>query len=246
MSNELEKYYKEYYNKMGDIAYTGDKNAHTSRFLLFKEWINLHVPKGGKILDIGCGSATFAAQSPDYEWHGIDWDIRHTKDKPIIAIEGNIEQTPYDYEAGTFDAITCSEVLEHCFDPIKMLKEMRRLLKRDGTIFLSTPNHSWLVNVVQGFNNLVYDHRMSHTIEHIRTYTYESHKRNLAEAGLAIEEHIGCDAHYDGIIDPMLRSIWTILNEKYNVSVPMQELALAAGKGNPMAQHTIALRVKKV
>lgn len=246
MSNKLEQYYKQYHDKMGVIGYTGDRNAQTSRFLLFKEWIEKHVPKGGRILDIGCGSATFASQSPDYEWHGIDWDIRYAKDKPITAVVHNVEEFPYPYEAGSFDAITCSELQEHCFDPIAINKEVKRLLKKDGQFFLSTPNHTWLVNLVNQFDNLVYDHRFSHKVEHIRTFTYESHKRNLAEAGLVINEHVGTCGHFCGIVDPMCRGIWNLLNSKYNISVPMQELHLAAGKGHPHVQHTIALRCSKV
>lgn len=245
MSNELEKYYKTYHEKSGENGYTGDKHASTSRFLLFNEWINLHVPPGGRILDIGCGSATFAAQAPNYEWHGIDWDVSKAAGKPIKAVEGNIEQTPYAYESGFFDAVVCSEVIEHVVHPIPIFKEIRRLIRRDGHIFLSTPNHNWLVNLLQGFQNLVYDHTKSHTIEHIRTYDYASHQRTLAEAGLVIEEHVGTCAHYDGILNPMALEIIKLLAKKYNITVPIQEIHLAMGKGHPGVQHTIALRCKK-
>jgi len=247
MSNDkLEEYYKAYYDKMGPAAYIGDNHAQTSRFLLFKEWIQTHVPKGGKILDIGCGSATFAAQNPEYEWHGLDFDVQKAQGKPVNAVVHNIEQFPYPYESGTFDAITCSEVLEHLFDPIQVYLEVRRLLKRDGTFFMSTPNHTWIRNLVDGFRNLVYDPTMSHTIEHIRTYDYDSHKRCLAHAGFVIEEHVGADAHFCGIINPMLMGVHKMLQEKYNVSPHIAELQLAAGKAHPMVQHTIALRCKKV
>lgn len=246
MSNELEKYYKEYHAKMGDAAYTGDRHHNTSRFLLFKEWINQHVPKGGRILDIGCGSGTFAAQSPDFEWHGIDWDVGPAKDNPINAIVHNVEQQPYPYEAGSFDAITCSEVIEHIFNPIPIYKEVRRLLKRDGTFFLSTPNHTWIQNIITGHANLVYDPELPHTIEHIRTYHLEAHKKCLAAVGLVIEEHVGTCAHFDGIINPMLMGVLKMLQEKYNVSPTPAELHLAAGRAHPHIQHTIALRVKKV
>lgn len=246
MSNKLEQYYKQYHDKMGDIGYTGDRNAQTSRFLLFKEWIEKHVPKGGRILDIGCGSATFASQSPDYEWHGIDWDVRYAKDKPITAVVHNVEEFPYPYEAGSFDAITCSELAEHVWNPVEIYKEVRRLLKKEGKFFLSTPNHQWVVNLLNGFQNLVYDHRKSHTVEHIRTYDPESHKRCLAEAGIVIEEYVGTCHHFCGVTDPMARGIWNLLNEKYKLSVPMQELHLAMGRGHPYIAHTIAMRCGKV
>lgn len=244
-NNKFEQYYKEYHEKTGERGYTGDRHAMTSRFLLFKEQIEKYVPKGGRILDIGCGSGTFAAQNPDYEWHGIDWDITPAKGKKIEAIVHNVEEFPYPYEAGSFDAITCSEVQEHCFDPIAINREVRRLLKRDGNFFLSTPNHTWLVNLVQGFQNLVYNPSLSHTVEHIRTFDYEAHKRNLAAAGMVIEDHYGSCAHFCGILNPMAMGVIKMLQEKYGVSPTPAEIHLAFGMAHPSVQHTIFLRAKK-
>lgn len=245
MSSKLEEYYKAYHKKTGALGYTGDRHAMTSRFMLFKEQIEKHVPKGGRILDIGCGSGTFAAQSPDYEWHGIDWDVTPAAGKPIVAVTGNIEQFPYPYEAGSFDAITCSEVLEHLFDPIAIHKEARRLLKRDGSYFISTPNHTWIVNLLQGFQNLVYNPDLSHTVEHIRTYTVESHKQCLAAAGFIVEDHYGADAHFDGVLNPMAVAVSKGLKEKYGVDVTHWEIHKWFGEGHPTVQHTTFLRAVK-
>ena len=44
----------------------------------------------------------------------------------------------------SFDAILCSEVLEHIPDPIKALDELARLLKPRGKLILTAP-FSWLV-----------------------------------------------------------------------------------------------------
>lgn len=245
MTSPLESYYKEYHAKTGATGYTGDRHAMTSRFMLFKEQIAKHVPKGGRILDIGCGSGTFAAQSPDYEWHGIDWDIGPSKGNPINSIVHNVEQFPYPYESESFDAITCSELQEHCFDPIAINKEVRRLLKRDGDFFLSTPNHTWLANLVNGFQNLIYDHNFSHKVEHIRSFDYESHKRNLAAVGMVIEDHYGADAHFCGILNPMIVGISKGIKETYGVDISHWEMHKWAGMAHPHVQHTIFVRARK-
>lgn len=245
MSNKPEQYYKEYHAKTGATGYTGDRHAMTSRFMLFKEQIAKHVPKGGRILDIGCGSGTFAPQSPDYEWHGIDWDVTPAKDNPINAITGNIEQFPYPYEAGSFDAITCSEVLEHLFDPIAIHKEVRRLLKRDGSYFISTPNHTWIVNMLQGCQNLVYNPTLSHTVEHIRTYTLESHQQCLNAAGFVIEDHYGADGHFCGVMNPMAMGIAKGLKEEHGIDVTPWEIHKWMGMSHPAVQHTVFIRAVK-
>jgi SAM-dependent methyltransferase len=38
-----------------------------------------------------------------------------------------------------FDAIYCLEVIEHCSDPLELLKQMKLLLKSDGFLYLSFP-----------------------------------------------------------------------------------------------------------
>jgi hypothetical protein len=130
--------------------------------------------------------------------------------------------------------------------PIPVHKEVKRLLKRDGQYFMSTPNHTWLQNLIEGHHNLVYNPTLSHTVEHIRTYTYDSHKMCLAEAGLVIEEHVGADMHFCGVLNPMVRGACEMIKQKYGVAVSHWDMHLAMGKSHPHIQHTIALRCVKV
>lgn len=46
-----------------------------------------------------------------------------------------------------FDAIVCSEVLEHCADPEAILREMRRLLRRGGVAVVTVPNDPLILRV---------------------------------------------------------------------------------------------------
>jgi SAM-dependent methyltransferase len=39
----------------------------------------------------------------------------------------------------TYDTILCFEVLEHLFNPLLFLEQLKKLLKKDGVIYLSTP-----------------------------------------------------------------------------------------------------------
>jgi ubiquinone/menaquinone biosynthesis C-methylase UbiE len=42
-------------------------------------------------------------------------------------------------EDASFDAILCTEVLEHVPEPIRAIKEFARILKPGGTLFLTAP-----------------------------------------------------------------------------------------------------------
>ena len=44
------------------------------------------------------------------------------------------------FENNVFDVVLCNHVLEHVKDDILALKEIRRVLKKDGKMILTTPN----------------------------------------------------------------------------------------------------------
>jgi SAM-dependent methyltransferase len=46
-----------------------------------------------------------------------------------------------------FDAIVCTEVLEHCADPESVLREMARLLRPDGVAVVTVPNDPLILRV---------------------------------------------------------------------------------------------------
>jgi len=53
------------------------------------------------------------------------------------------------FESGCFDTVTAWEVIEHIpkNTELKMFEEVKRVLKKDGVFYLSTPNKSFLSNL---------------------------------------------------------------------------------------------------
>lgn len=60
----------------------------------------------------------------DIDIHSLDWDFNW--------------EYPHNY-VGHYDVIFCFEVLEHLFNPLLFLRELRGLLSEGGVIYLSTP-----------------------------------------------------------------------------------------------------------
>ncbi len=100
-----------------------------------------------KVLEIGCGEGYILNQFPRGELYGID--LSHTaiarakdrtKDNPNIKSLSvqNGERTSY--KDGTFDVVLCSEVIEHVPHPEKIVAEMIRVAKPDGSIIITFPN----------------------------------------------------------------------------------------------------------
>jgi ubiquinone/menaquinone biosynthesis C-methylase UbiE len=62
---------------------------------------------------------------------------RYRKDN-VWFVQGNAEHLPFPNESA--DAVTCFEGIEHFVDPQTHLLEVARVLKPDGTYFVSTPH----------------------------------------------------------------------------------------------------------
>ena len=62
----------------------------------------------------------------------------------------NIENDNFPYADGEFDLVIFAEIIEHLLnDPCKVLREIKRVLKPNGTLILTTPNVARLENVAR-------------------------------------------------------------------------------------------------
>jgi methionine biosynthesis protein MetW len=100
---------------------------------------------GDKLLDVGCGEGVLAhlARSLYHEIHGIDIAadaVRLAREKGMIAQVVNLNTDRAPYPDNTFDTVVTLDVIEHMFDPISFLAELRRVLRPGGHLVLSTPN----------------------------------------------------------------------------------------------------------
>jgi SAM-dependent methyltransferase len=62
----------------------------------------------------------------------------------------NVENDAFPYTDGQFDLVIFAEIIEHLLnDPCKVLREIKRVLKPNGTLVLTTPNIARLENVTR-------------------------------------------------------------------------------------------------
>jgi 2-polyprenyl-6-hydroxyphenyl methylase/3-demethylubiquinone-9 3-methyltransferase len=101
------------------------------------------------VLDVGCGGGVLSeglarngaiVTGLDVEPDAIAAAIAHAKQHKL-KIEYVCELIE-DYEASSFDFITCMEMLEHVSDPALVIEHCARLLKPGGYLFLSTINRT--------------------------------------------------------------------------------------------------------
>lgn len=104
-----------------------------------------HTRPGGTILDAGVGMGRILAKFPELDCHGVDIAtgyLPYAAAAGIDAIQADIENLPYPDER--FDYVLCTDVLEHVLDLNACLRELERVLKKDGLLFLRVPDREEL------------------------------------------------------------------------------------------------------
>ena len=106
-----------------------------------------------RILELGCGYGfnciTLKNLFPEIEIHGIDL-LDNNKVPDFIEykrIDLDVELLPY--PGDFFDAIVFTHVIEHLRCPMRLGKEINRVLRRGGKIYIETPN--WTTVFVPSF-----------------------------------------------------------------------------------------------
>lgn len=102
-------------------------------------------PKGGRLLDIGSSDGEtlnhFAELRPDLKL--LATDIAGAPDKYPHGCEfhrGNVETDPLPWPDGSIDAITCMHLVEHLHTLHLLTKEVVRLLRPGGQVYIETPH----------------------------------------------------------------------------------------------------------
>jgi ubiquinone/menaquinone biosynthesis C-methylase UbiE len=162
---------------------------------------------GKNLLDTGCGMGffekNFSSILKNSYVSGIDISPinikearKFCKEKNITFKVANAERMPFIDE--TFDIILMSDVIEHVLNPTLCFKEMKRVLKKDGVIFLIVP----VCPDLPFKKSLIFLYRKhygwkhfsdKHIEEHLRTYTLQTLKYELSkyfEIEKIIKHHI--------------------------------------------------------
>jgi ubiquinone/menaquinone biosynthesis C-methylase UbiE len=126
--------------------YTG----HKFHDAIYRELIQKYLPRGGRLLDAGCGrylkfSKEFA-QTADVVGIDLESALETANQCSPFGVRGDLSQLPF--PTGHFDLVISRYVVEHLEDPGQVFREFRRVLKPGGKVILATPNKYDYVSVI--------------------------------------------------------------------------------------------------
>lgn len=159
-----QKYYNTYYQKMSKYELERDHLLHQKYFTILNKFIN----KSSRILDSGCSTGHLLSlfKKNGYKnLKGIDPSLECkiiAKKKFGISVSA---QNLYEYSSGKkYDCIILAMVLEHLVDVKGVIEKTKKLLSKDGIVFISVPDAAnFYIDFKEPFGEF--------SIEHINFYS---------------------------------------------------------------------------
>jgi SAM-dependent methyltransferase len=154
---------------------------------------------GNRLLDVGCGTGryTIHAKNAGNRVVGAELVFRAASGARRRGLDVAVidSEDPFPFPDGVFDRVQCIEVIEHLMNPVATLREIHRVLKSGGELFVSTPNAAWWAHralMLAGVTS--FGHSPRYPVEvnmHIRHFTTKTLRGFLERSGFAVIDRRG-------------------------------------------------------
>jgi ubiquinone/menaquinone biosynthesis C-methylase UbiE len=177
---------------MHDRAWLGlPEEAVPAYSLLRSDFLLERVQPGECVLDLGCGDGIFAAKllEAGAEVIGVDVSAEAVRrgharypelDLRVVEADG-----PLPFADASFDVVWAGEVLTHVVDLAAMLSEVRRVLRPEGRLLVTTAAYSQLVMLVLALSRRRFRAHFHPRSQIIRFFSAHSLRELLEDLGFA-------------------------------------------------------------
>lgn len=156
------------------------------------------------ILDVGCGTGAILSlvisEYKDIQACGIDLSEKMIEKsaellgRSVQLIVGDSDNLPW--ADNSFDLVVCNSSFHHFPEPLKVLKEIRRVLNSNGKIIIADP---WWSKPKRFFINLFLDSPFNY-LGDVKIYSETETRKLLTECGFISIE-------------------WEIVGKKYSIAI---------------------------
>jgi SAM-dependent methyltransferase len=230
---------RSYYHRVhADHGYTPSRaepflhELHATMLRKLERLFLTHVPRGGLVLDAGCGRSLFTEIRPDWPFRIVAADVDHplllSRKREFADVRWLAAGAhPLPFRDAAFDALFAGELIEHLPDPRPGIDEFRRVVRPGGRLILTTPNRHRLANVADRSDR-------PYSPDHLSELSYDEVRTLLADGGFEIVHTDG--VHLELLLNwlsplPKLDRLQRGWNRPW--AVPLMRLLLAAGSLAP-------------
>lgn len=178
---------RDYFEGSNYISYKDVMNI--MRYIYFPKVLKyIRLNKNSKVLDIGCAYGYFLKCCDEIgcETYGVDiskYAIDQAKKETDAKLHVyNINNGLQIFQNDFFDVVILFDVIEHLESPYRILKEIFRILKIDGRVFIITPNLNAIGKLVtknwHGYRD----------VSHLYLFSPDSLKFLVERAGFKIDK----------------------------------------------------------
>jgi SAM-dependent methyltransferase len=118
-------------------AFVGEVPAERRAILAFLRAAAEATPPGATVLDAGAGEAPYRELFAHCDYRTSDWAKSPHAGGRNADVVAPLDVLPFEH--GAFDAVICTQVLEHVPYPAAVLLELRRVLSPGGRLWLTVP-----------------------------------------------------------------------------------------------------------
>lgn len=134
-----------------------------------------------RVLDIGTADGIMLrrvkAEMPTVECFGIEYSRDLLKLCPAEMHRACADGQYLPFADASFEVAVCTAVIEHLPEPVAMLKEAFRVLKKNGVIIITSPDPFW-----DGIANMLEKNE-----HHVEVFDIPSISRMMKEGGFTVE-----------------------------------------------------------
>ena len=163
--------------------------AVPERFEERRDWLLGFVTAGDRVLDLDANlrrsaRAAVAAGARVTMADVAEAALERARVKASGAEAVRLEEdAPLPFTHGSFDLVWCGETLEHVADASGLAREVRRVLRADGTLLVTVPNQPRLWVAFESLAGRPLEERLDPRSDHLRFFTARTLEALLAGAG---------------------------------------------------------------